>query len=76
MKNIEFPELGEGIEQAVVAGWCFNEGDNVKEGDDVVELVTDKATFSVPSSFSGKLEKILTPVGSEVAVGATLAIVK
>ncbi|MDP2932745.1 MAG: biotin/lipoyl-containing protein, partial [bacterium] len=61
MKKIVLPELGEGIDEAVVSLWHFLEGDSVSAGDDIVEIVTDKATFNVPSGVSGKIKKIIHP---------------
>ena len=76
MKNIILPELGEGIEGAVVSMWHFAEGDTVKAGDDVVEVVTDKATFNVPSGASGIIKKIVRREGETVKIGEVLAEVR
>ena len=73
MHKIILPELGEGIEEAVVSMWHFREGQSVNGGDDIVELTTDKATFNVPSSTSGVIKKILHPDGDTVKVGDVLA---
>ena len=73
MKEIKLPELGEGIEEAVVSFWHFSEGDNVNKDDDLVELATDKATFNVPSSASGVIKKIHRLEGVTVKVGDVLA---
>ena len=73
MKDIILPELGEGIEDAVVSMWHFAEGDTVKAGDDIVEVVTDKATFNVPSSSSGVIKKIMRHEGETAKIGEVLA---
>ena len=73
MKNIILPELGEGIEEAVVSMWHFTEGDVVKEGNDIVEIVTDKATFNVPSNSSGVIKRIIRHEGETVKIGEVLA---
>lgn len=73
MKKILLPELGEGIEEAVVSLWHFTEGDSIAAGEDIVEIVTDKATFNVPSDSSGKIKKIIHPEGDTVKVGEVLA---
>ena len=73
MNKVILPELGEGIEEAVVSVWHFSEGDRIDKGDDLVELVTDKATFNVPSPASGIIKKIVQPEGNTVKVGAALA---
>jgi len=70
------PELGEGIEGANVTYWYFKEGAGVKEGEDLVELATDKATFNLPSPCSGTLKQILLNEGEAVKVGEVLAIIE
>ena len=76
MALVTLPELGEEIEKAIVSCWYFKVGDQVKEGDDVVELTTDKATFNVPASATGTLKEILVREGKEVKIGETLAIIE
>jgi len=76
MKKIKLPNLGEGIEEAKVSFWYFSEGDSVNKGDDLVELITDKATFNVPAPASGVVKKILHLEGATVKVGDILAELK
>ena len=73
MSSILLPDLGEGIEKVVVSCWYVKPGDTVVKGDDIVEIVTDKATFNVPSDISGKVEEIFFKEGEEVTIGSTLA---
>ena len=75
MHSIILPELGEGIKTATVARWCRQRGETVAADDDIVEVVTDKATFHVPAGCRGTLKEISAPEGAQVAVGATLAII-
>jgi len=76
MKQVILPELGEGIEGANITFWYFKEGDSVKEGEDLVEVATDKATFNLPSPCSGTLKQILLNEGEAVKVGEVLAIIE
>lgn len=73
MKNLILPELGKGIDEAVVSLWHFKEGETVKAGDDVVEIVTDKAAFNVPAGSSGKIRRIICGEGTVVKIGQALA---
>ena len=73
MKTIKLPELGEGIDEAVLSTWLIKEGAAVNEGDDVVEMATDKATFNVPSPLSGTIKKHSREEGDTVKVGEVLA---
>ncbi len=76
MRRVILPELGEGIEKATISYWYVQEGQSVKEKDDLVELTTDKATFNLPSPASGTLTEIFYQDGEGVDVGETLAIIE
>ncbi|MFA4992025.1 MAG: lipoyl domain-containing protein [Candidatus Omnitrophota bacterium] len=76
MSELKLPELAEGINEAVVSFWHFKEGDSVKEGDEVVEMATDKAVFNIPSSCSGVLKRALAKEGDTVKVGQALAVIE
>lgn len=73
MSFVTLPELGEGIEKATVACWHHKVGERVRADDDVLEVVTDKATFNVPAGSAGTLSAILVRDGQEVRVGEVLA---
>lgn len=49
-----------------VSSWLVEVGDEVTEGDRVVECVTRGATFDVQAPLSGKLIRVTTPVGAQV----------
>jgi len=71
------PDLGEDAgDEATIAFWYFETGDDVAEGDDLVEMVTDKATFQVPSPAAGKLAEILAQEGDKVKVGQVMAVLE
>ena len=69
MREIVLPELGESIEKAVVASIYVRVGDLIQKEGDLIEVVTDKATFVVPSSADGVVSEILVSDGQEVCVG-------
>lgn len=67
------PSLGDDAgEEAQVSFVYVKVGDTVKEGDDLVEMVTDKATFNVPFTKSGKVLKLRVAEGDSVKVGSPL----
>jgi len=75
--TVTLPELGEDAgDEATVSFFHFEEGDEVKEGDALVEMVTDKAAFDVPSPVSGVLKKILADEDQVVPVGGPLAVIE
>jgi len=76
MADVKLPPLAEGVNKANVSYWHKSVGDSVNEGEDLVELVTDKATFNMPSPVAGKLKKIAIEEGNEVAVGQVLAVIE
>ena len=51
--NIVIPQIAEGIESGVVISVLVAEGDTVSEGQDVLELETEKATAPIPATASG-----------------------
>lgn len=73
MKDVIMPPIAEGVNKASVSYWHKQPGDIVKEGEDLVELVTDKATFNLPAPSSGTLKEALVSEGDEVSVGQVLA---
>ena len=75
MVKVVLPELGVGIKKATVSYWFFKDGERVKEKDDLVELVTDKATFNLPSPCTGVITEIMYSEGDDVDVGQILAVI-
>lgn len=76
MANIVLPELGEGVTQAMVSFWHHKIGDKVKEGEEIVEMATDKATFNLPSPVTGVLKEVGFKEGETVKVGEVLAVIE
>jgi len=73
-KTIAVPSMGERkATETLVNFWYVAEGEAFKAGDDLAELVTDKAAFNLPADVDGKLVKILKPEGAKVAEGDALA---
>jgi 2-oxoglutarate dehydrogenase E2 component (dihydrolipoamide succinyltransferase) len=73
--EIRVPALGESIVDAVIAAWLKSEGDEVKQGDALVELETDKVNIEVNAEHSGVMQKIFKQTGDVVSVGEVLGIV-
>ena len=73
MTDVKLPALAEGVDRATVSYWHRGVGESVKEGDDLVELVTDKATFNMPSPVSGILKEQMASEGDEVKVAQIIA---
>ena len=72
---INMPRLSDTMEEGVVAKWLVNLGDQVKEGDILAEIETDKATMEFESFYEGTLLHIGVSEGQTAAVDTLLAIV-
>ena len=75
MIKVVLPELGEGISKATVSYWFAQEGEQIKEKDDLVEMTTDKTTFNLPSPCTGVISEIMYREGDSVEVGQILAVI-
>ena len=74
--NVLMPALSPTMEQGKLAKWLKNEGDEVKAGDVIAEIETDKATMEVEAVDEGVLARILVPGGTEnVAVNTPIAVI-
>ena len=76
MHKVYLPELGEGIKKATVACWHTACGEHVLKDDDIVELVTDKASFNVPAGALGTIKEICIKEGQEAKIGEVLAVIE
>src|SRR5262245_12801556 len=70
--EVKLPKLGDGIESGDVLEIFVREGDVIKANQDLLELETDKATVTVPSSHGGKIQAIHVKPGQSVPIGALL----
>ncbi len=69
------PLMGEGVVEAQIGRWLKEVGDEVEEGDPIVEVETDKVTTELESDFSGTLLEILVPEGETAALHQVLALI-
>src|SRR5262245_11612690 len=73
--NILMPALSPTMEKGNLAKWLKKEGDQVRAGDLLAEIETDKATMEYEAVDEGVLAKILVPEGTaDVAVNAPIAV--
>ena len=70
--QVKLPAIGDGIESGDILDIFVSVGDMISEGQDIVEVETDKATVPVPSSASGKVSRILVKPGDTVAIGGAI----
>lgn len=71
-RAFRLPDLGEGIHEGEVLAVLVSVGDEVKEGDPILEVETDKAAVEIPSPYTGTVAEILVKAGDVVKVGDVL----
>jgi pyruvate dehydrogenase E2 component (dihydrolipoamide acetyltransferase) len=71
-REFKLPDLGEGIHEGEVLKVFAKPGDEIKEGDIILEVETDKAAVEIPSPFTGKVEEVKVKAGDTVKVGEVL----
>lgn len=71
--KVTLEELASDSREAVISAWHKVPGDTVVKGDDLVEVVTDKASFDVASPCDGKLVRVSGSAGSTVGTGDVIA---
>jgi len=68
-RSFKLPDLGEGVHEGEVLAVHVSAGQEVKEGDIILEVETDKAAVEIPSPFSGTVAEIRVKPGDTVKVG-------
>ncbi len=69
------PDLGD-TDKIELVKWLVGQGESVQEGQEIVELVTDKAAFPVESPYNGVLLEIKVKAGSIVKKDEVLGILE
>lgn len=72
---VYMPKLSDTMTEGVVATWNKNVGDEVKSGEVLAEIETDKATMEFESFYDGVLLHIGVPTGQAAPVNSVLAII-
>ncbi|MEV4596236.1 acetoin dehydrogenase dihydrolipoyllysine-residue acetyltransferase subunit [Amycolatopsis sp. NPDC049253] len=75
IQRVTMPKWGLSMKTGRITDWLAAEGDDITEGDDLVDIDTDKITGTLESPGSGVLRRVIAPAGEDVPVGATIALV-
>jgi len=67
--DFRLPELGEGVYEAELVSWIVKTGESVKRGQNLMEVLTDKASMEVPSPFAGVISALQAQPGQKIKVG-------
>jgi len=73
-KEVKLPQLGQTMEEGTIVNSLVKVGDEVKKGDVIFEIETDKATLEMESPADGFVKHILVEVDETLAVGAPLLV--
>ncbi|WP_209347461.1 dihydrolipoamide acetyltransferase family protein [Pontixanthobacter sp. CEM42] len=74
--TFNMPDIGEGIAEAEIVSWHVKLGDTVEEDQEIVDMMTDKATVPMESPVNGTIVEIAGEEGDMVSIGAMLVVVE
>jgi pyruvate dehydrogenase E2 component (dihydrolipoamide acetyltransferase) len=75
MAEVNMPRLSDTMREGTITRWLKKPGDQVKRGDIIAEVETDKANMEVEAYDSGLLERILVQEGETAPIGQVIAVI-
>ena len=76
LKEFKLPDVGEGLTEADIVAWHVKPGDQVEDGQIIVEIETAKAVVELPSPWDGTVTRLLAEEGQTVEVGVPIIAVE
>lgn len=73
--KMKMPDLGTTVDEITIVKWLIDVGQNVRRGQALLEVETDKATMEVESFVSGTLVEICVPADEETTTGTVIAVI-
>ena len=73
MSEVNMPRLSDTMQEGTISRWLKKQGDEIKKGDILAEIETDKATMELEAYDAGILEEILVQEGETVPIGQVVA---
>lgn len=74
--TFNMPDIGEGIAEAEIVQWHKKVGDTVREDEEFVDMMTDKATVPMESPVDGKILEVAGEEGDMVSIGSMLVVIE
>jgi len=74
MREFSLPDIGEGLAEAELLDWLVEVGEQVREGQPLAEISTDKVNVEIPAPCDGIIVELPWEVNDSIPVGATLAV--
>src|ERR1700730_10362361 len=75
MPEVNMPRLSDTMQEGTITRWLKRPGDEIKKGEVVAEVETDKANMEIESFSSGIVEQILVAEGETAPIGQPIALV-
>ncbi len=75
MSEVTMPRLSDTMQEGTIAHWLKKAGDEIKKGDILAEIETDKATMDLEAYEAGTLQQILVQEGETVPIGQPVALI-
>ena len=72
---VTMPKWGLSMQLGKITAWVVAEGDEVKVGDDLADIETEKITGTLEASDAGTVRRIIARVGEDVPVSGTIALI-
>ena len=72
IEKITMPQLGESVTEGTISRWLVSVGDHVNKYDPLVEVISDKVTAEVPSSFTGVIKEIVADTDQTLLVNEVI----
>src|SRR5919201_3367801 len=71
--DVVMPRLSDSMEEGTILKWLVSQGDEVKRGQEIVEIETDKANMTYEADTDGTLVEIVAQEGDTLPIGEVIA---
>lgn len=76
IENITMPQLGESVTEGTLTAWLVQPGDHVNQYDPIAEVITDKVTAEIPSSFTGVIATLVADIDVAVPINEVICTIE
>lgn len=70
--KMTMPQLGESVTEGTISKWLVAPGDKVTKYEPIAEVLTDKVSAEIPSSYTGTIKELLVGEDDTVSVGTEI----